>query len=239
MTFPWRTLILAALVYLPTAPAAASEEPSTPRPLVVDALALAEDLAADPGRVDEALGVLLQVVEDDRIGQAARLRLRTLASELPPRTAWAEVYRQALLAGDDLDPGPVELAAAVARLGRPGQHRAALADLARLAESWEDDRRPRDALGEALLRDGQARRALEVLEAGRGAPELLAIARIAADSPGELRGLDLDEHVRPCAERRTPVTCAPALNHLGHPRAALELARAGLQGDRRTERRSR
>lgn len=211
---PW--LVPGLLLSLP-APAFAADGPAVP------ILALEAGLAADGGHLDERVGVLLRAVEDPTVADEARVRLRTIVLDAPPRGAWSQAYVAALEV-PDVPRAPVALHQAVAALQLPDPDPATWDALQALAVA--DVPGARLGWGDALLFHGRLSLAGDTTLVP---PLHRAWAQVAAGQAYLATGTLMAPAAEPCLSTNGAAPCGALLLALGWPGAALARLALGLE----------
>lgn len=183
------------------------------------ALVLADRLMTAKDRQDEAVAVLMGAVADADTAEEAKIRLRTLLLNAPPRAAWMPAYA---LAGSDHDERlalHAERAALQVKRTRAG----ALTRLETQLAQSPDDLALRRAVMEGLLHAGRPNNAMWVYAQGRGDASLRDLQVIALLSRArfeEARLLDASLVPKQCES--DPAQCAPILASMGWTTSAGE-----------------
>ncbi len=142
---------------------------------------LARSLLGRPGWEEVGIEALVRLLDDAEVSGKARAILVDLIGKTDGRPGWAGVYSRLLESPDFPGRDLISLRHAEARLGDPRTGRTAVAELDRLLLSA--DASGARAIGRALLRAGEARRAQAAFErvvADPSARELELLSAIAA-----------------------------------------------------------
>jgi tetratricopeptide (TPR) repeat protein len=189
----------------------------------VPVLAVDASLAAEAGRLDERLGILLQALEDPAIADEALARLTMIVVNAPPRAAWARAYAAALM-GSDTGFEELPLRALTASLQLPNAEPDVWSTLEEFARA--DAPGARRAWGEALLFHGQLGRAEETALL---MPEHQAWVRVARGQADQTDATRIDPTAQDCLQHNDDLTCGVLLLEQGWPGSALLRARTGLE----------
>ena len=191
------------------------------------------DELAREGRNDEAVALLLRMIADGEQIKGATKALRNLAFTNPPRRAWAEAYRVALIGGSADEQHKLKVLAARADLQSADSRDGALRRLQTLLEARPDDAELRVATAEALLESGR----FDAAERMVGARDAAAMRRVRVAALIGLDRLDdarkVDEASIPagCATSGKRMPCASGLEEMGYPGAAAASLRRALRNN--------
>ena len=224
--------LLTLCVALAASPAWGADDPPDPSEANSASLERANQLARE-GRNDEAVALLQRMIADGEQVKGATRALRNLAITSPPRRAWSDAYRMALIGGTSDEQHKLQVLSARADLQSAESRDGALRRLQTLLAARPDDAELRVATAEALIESGR----FDAAERTVGARDSAAMRRVRVAA---LIGLDriddarkVDESAIPagCATSGKRMPCASGLEEMGYPGAAAASLRRALRNN--------